>query len=270
MTVGVVLTRGGAPRGLPSVPLALAPRISLQPLLAAKARPSGENGVDLMEALPRRVGGAEVGDEGTEKAGQEAQKGSSRPKGDADADQRQETGEGDGREEAGGEVAAEVGIAFPLVSRKLQSAGLVLFRGSAADLEVLLGHPGGPFWQNKDDGAWSIPKGLVGADEAPLSAARREFVEETGHDPHGDFFPLGEARQPGGKVVQAWAIEGDWDPALIRSNTFEMEWPPCSGRRRTFPEIDRAAWFGIADARRRILKGQRVFIDRLVEARSIA
>ena len=114
-----------------------------------------------------------------------------------------------------------------------QSAGLLLFRGSAADLEVLLGHPGGPFWQNKDDGAWSIPKGLIGADEAPLSAARREFVEETGHDPDGDFLPLGEARQPGGKVVQAWAIEGDWDPALIRSNTFEMEWPPRSGRRRT-------------------------------------
>ena len=161
--------------------------------------------------------------------------------------------------------AAEVGLASTMASRKSQSAGLLLFRGSAADLEVLLGHPGGPFWQNKDDGAWSIPKGLIGADEAPLSAARREFVEETGHDPDGDFLPLGEARQPGGKVVQAWAIEGDWDPALIRSNTFEMEWPPRSGRRRTFPEIDRAAWFGIADARRKILKGQRVFVDRLLE-----
>jgi predicted NUDIX family NTP pyrophosphohydrolase len=153
-----------------------------------------------------------------------------------------------------------------MASRKLQSAGLLLFRGRAADLEVLLGHPGGPFWQNKDDGAWSIPKGLIGADEAPLSAARREFAEETGHDPHGDFLPLGEARQSGGKVVQAWAIEGDWDPALIRSNTFEMEWPPRSGRRGTFPEIDRAAWFGSADARRKILKGQTVFVDRLLEA----
>jgi predicted NUDIX family NTP pyrophosphohydrolase len=153
-----------------------------------------------------------------------------------------------------------------MAPRKSQSAGLLLFRGRAADLEVLLGHPGGPFWQNKDDGAWSIPKGLIGADEAPLSAARREFVEETGHDPDGDFLPLGEARQPGGKVVQAWAIEGDWDPALIRSNTFEMEWPPRSGRRRTFPEIDRAAWFAIADARRKILKGQTVFVDRLLEA----
>jgi predicted NUDIX family NTP pyrophosphohydrolase len=153
-----------------------------------------------------------------------------------------------------------------MASRKLQSAGLLLFRGRATNLEVLLGHPGGPFWQNKDDGAWSIPKGLIGADEAPLSAARREFAEETGHDPHGDFLPLGEARQPGGKVVQAWAIEGDWDPALIRSNTFEMEWPPRSGRRGTFPEIDRAAWFGSADARRKILKGQTVFVDRLLEA----
>jgi predicted NUDIX family NTP pyrophosphohydrolase len=153
-----------------------------------------------------------------------------------------------------------------MASRKSQSAGLLLFRGGASDLEVLLGHPGGPFWQKKDDGAWSIPKGLIGADEAPLSAARREFAEETGHDPAGDFLPLGEARQPGGKVVQAWAIEGDCDPALIRSNTFEMEWPPRSGHRRTFPEIDRAAWFGVADARRKILKGQTVFVDRLLEA----
>ena len=152
-----------------------------------------------------------------------------------------------------------------MASRKSQSAGLLLFRGGASDLEVLLGHPGGPFWQKKDDGAWSIPKGLIGADEAPLSAARREFAEETGHDPDGDFWPLGEARQPGGKIVQAWAVEGDWDPALISSNTFEMEWPPHSGRRRAVPEIDRAAWFAIADARRKILKGQGVFVDRLLE-----
>jgi predicted NUDIX family NTP pyrophosphohydrolase len=104
-----------------------------------------------------------------------------------------------------------------MASRKLQSAGLLLFRGRAADLEVLLGHPGGPFWQNKDDGAWSIPKGLIGADEAPLSAARREFAEEIGYLPDGDFLPLGEALQPGGKLIKAWAIEGDWDPALIQS-----------------------------------------------------
>jgi predicted NUDIX family NTP pyrophosphohydrolase len=153
-----------------------------------------------------------------------------------------------------------------MASRKSQSAGLLLFRGRAADFEVLLGHPGGPFWRNKDDGAWSIPKRLIGADEAPLSAARREFTEETGYGPDGNFLSLGEARQPGGKVVHTWAIEGDWDPALIRSNTFEIEWPPRSGRRGTFPEIDRAGWFGIADARRKILKGQTVFIDRLLRS----
>ena len=234
--------------------------------ITAKERPRGENVVDLMEALRKSVGGAGGRDQRPEEAGQEAAEGGSRPEGNADADRRQETGEGGRREEAGGQAAAEVGIASTMASRKSQSAGLLLFRGRAADLEVLLGHPGGPFWQNKDDGAWSIPKGLIGADEAPLSAARREFAEETGHDPDGDFLPLGEARQPGGKVVQAWAIEGDWDPALIRSNTFEMEWPPRSGRRGTFPEIDRAAWFGIADARRKILKGQTVFVDRLLEA----
>lgn len=97
-------------------------------------------------------------------------------------------------------------------------------------------------------------------------AARREFAEETGHDPEGPFLPLGEARQPGGKVVQAWVVENDWDAKLIRSNTFEIEWPPRSGRLRTFPEIDRAAWFAIADARRKILKGQAIFVDRLLEA----
>jgi predicted NUDIX family NTP pyrophosphohydrolase len=152
-----------------------------------------------------------------------------------------------------------------MASRKSQSAGLLLFRGRATHLEVLLGHPGGPFWQSKDDGAWSIPKGLIGAGEAPLSAARREFAEETGHEPEGVFLPLGEARQAGGKVVQAWAIEGDWDPALIRSNTFEMEWSPRSGRLRAFPEIDQAAWFAVADARRKILRGQVIFVDRLFE-----
>lgn len=152
-----------------------------------------------------------------------------------------------------------------MASRKSQSAGLLLFRRRVTDLEVLLGHPGGPFWQNKDDGAWSIPKGLIGVGEAPLSAARREFAEETGHHPEGVFLPLGEARQPGGKIVEAWAIEGDWETALLRSNTFEMEWPPRSGRLRAFPEIDRAAWFAVAGARRKILRGQVIFVDRLLE-----
>jgi len=151
-------------------------------------------------------------------------------------------------------------------SSKLQSAGLLLFRQMDGDIEVLLGHPGGPFWRRKDEGAWTIPKGLIAPGESPLSAAQREFAEETGHDPSGDTIPLGSATQPGGKVVHVWAIEGDWDPADLQSNTFEMEWPPRSGRRQSFPEIDRAAWFRMAEARKRILKGQALFIDRLLEA----
>jgi predicted NUDIX family NTP pyrophosphohydrolase len=151
-------------------------------------------------------------------------------------------------------------------SSKPQSAGLLLFRQMDGDIDVLLGHPGGPFWRRKDEGAWTIPKGLIVPGESPLSSAQREFAEETGHYPSGDSISLGSARQPGGKVVHAWAIEGDWDPADLRSNTFEMEWPPRSGRRQSFAEIDRAAWFRVAEARKRILKGQAVFIDRLLEA----
>jgi len=134
------------------------------------------------------------------------------------------------------------------------------------DIHVLLGHPGGPFWRRKDEGAWTIPKGLIGPGEPPLAAARREFAEETGHYPRGNTIPLGSVTQPGGKVVHVWAIEGNWDPADLASNTFEMEWPPRSGRRQSFPEIDRAVWFGVAEARKRILKGQALFIDRLLEA----
>ena len=151
-------------------------------------------------------------------------------------------------------------------SARQQSAGLLLFRRGGTGVEVLLGHPGGPFWHRKDQGAWSIPKGLIGPGEDALSAARREFLEETGHEPEGHCIALGEARQPGGKLVQVWAVEGDCDPDDLQSNTFEMEWPPRSGRRQTFPEIDRAAWFGVAAARLKILKGQVVFIDRLLEA----
>jgi predicted NUDIX family NTP pyrophosphohydrolase len=136
-----------------------------------------------------------------------------------------------------------------MTSRKLESAGLLLFRRRKGDVEVLLGHPGGPFWRRKDHGAWSIPKGLIDTGEPSVSAARREFAEETGHQPNGQFNPLGEARQRGGKVVHVWAVQGDWDTADLQSNTFEMEWPPRSGRRQSYPEIDRAGGFSVADAR---------------------
>ena len=202
--------------------------------ITPKERPRGENVVDLMDALRKSVGGRGDRDRRAEEVSQEAAQGDSRSEGDADADRRKETGEGGSGEEADSQGAAEVRLAPTMAPRRPQSAGLLLFRGGAAHLEVLRGHPGGPFWQNKDDGAWSIPKGLIGAGEAPLSAARREFAEETGYHPDGDFLPLGEARQPGGKVVRAWAIAGDWDPALIQSNTFEIEWPPRSGRLRPF------------------------------------
>ena len=155
-------------------------------------------------------------------------------------------------------------------SSKLQSAGLLLFRGMNKQVQVLLGHPGGPFWVRKDQGAWTIPKGLIGVGETPLVAAQREFIEETGHRPSGQYIPLGSATQPAGKVVHVWAIRGDWNPADLQSNMFEMEWPPRSGRRQAFPEIDRASWFSIADARLKILKGQAVFLDRLLAALGMA
>jgi predicted NUDIX family NTP pyrophosphohydrolase len=144
-----------------------------------------------------------------------------------------------------------------------RSAGLLMYRRGDAGLAVLLVHPGGPFWANKDLGAWSIPKGEHTADEEPLAAAQREFAEETGAQPRGEFVPLGEVTQPGGKHVTAWAVEGDFDPATLVSGTFQMEWPPRSGRQRSFPEVDRAAWLSLDEARRKILAGQRPFIDRL-------
>jgi predicted NUDIX family NTP pyrophosphohydrolase len=146
-----------------------------------------------------------------------------------------------------------------------RSAGILLFR-RRDDIEVLLGHPGGPFWRNKELGAWTIPKGLAAANETLLAAAKREFAEETGHRPRGRSKPLGEARQPGGKLIHIWAIEDDWEAGAIKSNMFEMEWPPRSGRRQMFPELDRAAWFGLAEAQLKILKGQAIFLSRLHEA----
>ena len=146
-----------------------------------------------------------------------------------------------------------------------RSAGLLLYRLSDDGASVLLVHPGGPFWAKKDLGAWSIPKGEYAAGEDPLAAARREFEEETGARPAGDFRPLGEGTQPGRKLVSAWAVAGDFDPATLVSNTFELEWPPRSGRKARFPEVDRAQWFSLDEARQKILPGQRGFIDRLVQ-----
>ncbi len=146
-----------------------------------------------------------------------------------------------------------------------KSAGLLLFRDASGYFEVLLVHPGGPFWAKKDDGAWSIPKGEFEEDEDPFDAAKREFEEETGIAPSGDVIPLEPLRQPSGKLVYAWAMKGDFDPAVLKSNTFSMEWPPKSGRQQEFPEIDRAAWLSIEAARRKILKGQAPFLLQLRE-----
>jgi predicted NUDIX family NTP pyrophosphohydrolase len=146
-----------------------------------------------------------------------------------------------------------------------RSAGVLLFRRTASGIEVLLAHPGGPFWKHKDEGAWSIPKGEYGDQEDPLAAAKREFAEETGVTPSGDFIPLGEVRQHGGKIVSVWAVEGDLDPRNLLSNTFSLPWPPNSGKWQEFPEIDRAEWFSLVTARRKILKGQTEILDRLLQ-----
>lgn len=140
-----------------------------------------------------------------------------------------------------------------------------MYRRGAQGLEVLLVHPGGPFWARKDLGAWSIPKGEYSEGDEALAAAIREFAEETGTHPRGELRPLGELTQPGRKIVTAFALEGDFDPTTLKSNTFELEWPPKSGRRATFPEVDRAGWFSLETARTKILPGQREFITRLQE-----
>jgi predicted NUDIX family NTP pyrophosphohydrolase len=147
-----------------------------------------------------------------------------------------------------------------------QSAGILLHRAGPAGPEVLLVHPGGPYWANKDAGAWSIPKGEHEEGEDPLACALREFQEEIGTPlaADGELVPLGAVRQRGGKRITAWAARGDVDADAIRSTTFEMEWPPRSGRRREFPEVDRAGWFGLEEARERINPAQAELLDRLL------
>lgn len=140
-----------------------------------------------------------------------------------------------------------------------------MYRRRNSALEVFLVHPGGPFWSKKNLGAWSIPKGEYLAGEEPLDVARREFEEETSFVPKGNFIGLGDLRQPSGKIVNAWAFEGDCDPKKLKSNTFMMEWPPRSGRQIEVPEIDRGCWYSIKEARLRLLAGQRAFLDRLLE-----
>jgi predicted NUDIX family NTP pyrophosphohydrolase len=138
-----------------------------------------------------------------------------------------------------------------------------MYKRSGDHLLVLLVHPGGPFWAKKDLGAWSIPKGEYEQGEDPCAVAKREFAEELGREPAGEFWELGELVQPGRKVITAWAVEGDFDVRALTSNTFELEWPPKSGRKQSFPEVDRAEWFTADAARHKILPGQREFIDRL-------
>ena len=144
------------------------------------------------------------------------------------------------------------------------SAGILLYRQSHGELEVFLVHPGGPFWAKKDAGAWSIPKGEYAEGEDPAAAARREFHEETGCELTGVLQSLTSLKQPSGKVISAWAVEGDIDPAMLKSNTFPLEWPPRSGKFQQFPEIDRGAWFDLLTARDKILAGQRPFLEQLV------
>ena len=144
-----------------------------------------------------------------------------------------------------------------------RSAGILMWKRQQGHLQVLLVHPGGPFWAKKDDGAWSIPKGEYQGDEDALVAARREFEEETGCVPQGAFEPLGSFRQPSGKRVAVWAVEQDFDLKDFRSNDFAMEWPPRSGRSQNFPEADRAAWFPLREAERKVTKGQQPIIAAL-------
>ena len=162
-----------------------------------------------------------------------------------------------------------VGTSFANESIEMvkRSAGLLIYRRGDGDLRVLLVHPGGPFWAKKDDGAWSIPKGLVAENEDELTAAQRETAEELGLKVDGPFTRLGDYRQPGGKIVIAWSVEAriDIDVATIKSNSFSMEWPPRSGSMKEFPEVDRAGWFSLAEAAVKIVAGQRPMLTDLAE-----
>ena len=146
-----------------------------------------------------------------------------------------------------------------------KSAGLLMYRhGTAGELQVLLAHPGGPFWRTRDEGAWTIPKGEYVEPESAMDAALREFAEETGFEVTRPLLPLGEVTQKSGKRITAWAFNGDCDPMQLQCNTFEMEWPPRSGRRQTYPEIDRVKWFDMSEARRKLLPAQCELLDRLL------
>jgi predicted NUDIX family NTP pyrophosphohydrolase len=160
-------------------------------------------------------------------------------------------------------VPAEEPVAVDLMPKT--SAGVLLFRKRAEGVQVLLVHPGGPFWMKKDEGAWSIPKGLADEGEDLLAAAKREFFEETGVAISGAFIDLGAHKQPGGKTVVAFGCEGEFDPASLVSNTFTMEWPPRSGKTAEFPEVDRAEWYSIGEALQKVTKGQRPILAVLAE-----
>lgn len=152
------------------------------------------------------------------------------------------------------------------MKRPQASAGLLLYRWRARRIEVLLVHPGGPFWQKRDAGAWSLPKGFIDEGEEWLAAACREFEEETGWRAEGPFIALGSVRQKSGKIVHAWAFEGDCDPSTLSSNLFEIEWPPRSGKKQSFPEVDRAEFFSLERAREKLNPAQTAFLDRLAQA----
>jgi len=157
----------------------------------------------------------------------------------------------------------------PIIMKRL-SAGILVYRVSSGQAEVLLAHAGGPFWVKKDDGAWSIFKGEYEKSESPLEAAKREFKEETSHHaPAGKYLDLGEFKRKDGKIIKAWAVEADFDPATIKSNSFEMEWPPKSGKMQEFPENDRAEWFDLDVATSKMHSGQAIFLERLAEALDI-